>query len=604
MLIPKEIAAFMKCPNCGQWNRASLPRCQKCGQPLEDEQTRSPAWKVTLSDDVRGKEYIRVDEDGDASRAPDARDQLAREMAELKQRKQEGARHQRQLRQDSAERGSAPSGMTIRTHASADTFWNVEDDPRTTVRIKRDGKPVQENAEGTQTHRIVRTDWDDSRSYDPLWEETEVYGAWQLPQSTQLTGKLPSRARGLRRIARFLAIVLMAGVVGLCGFFGFEYFKARRAEVREQNRPSVTASIKDDLAAHTILIPGEDGTQIYIRELHASYIVTGGFATVEVADHTWYDDLVDFVGDTMTVTLTPFVKTASGRQQPMDPIEYDISIPLSPITLENPDGLRTEVATAMYTMKLTVRPGSTVTINGADVSDTVSSETGALSYNATVQPIGDNVFDIRVRSQYCRENQLTVTLYREPQEIPLDLSADTYTSTTAQTIEIRATTLPGATVEVLTPHADLNITNVDSTGEFSFNAIFDHYGDNTITITSAMEGKKTSTVNYVIYYVPEPNVYTPKAWPLDAAGYSELLSNITVRVAKSQVYLAEGTIQYLVSEKPQMAVINTSADGQSQPVLVENFTKTTWEVGKSYRIYGDAYGTYNGMPWLAARYTY
>ena len=159
-------------------------------------------------------------------------------------------------------------------------------------------------------------------------------------------------------------------------------------------------------------------------------------------------------------------------------------------------------------------------------------------------------------------------------------------------------------MEVLTPHADLNITNVDSTGEFSFNAVFDHYGDNTITITSSMEGKKTSTVNYVVYYVPEPNVYTPKAWPLDAAGYSELLSNITVRVAKSQVYLAEGTIQYFVSEKPQMAVINTSADGQGQPVLVENFTKTTWEVGKSYRIYGDAYGTYNGMPWLAARYTY
>ena len=77
-----------------------------------------------------------------------------------------------------------------------------------------------------------------------------------------------------------------------------------------------------------------------------------------------------------------------------------------------------------------------------------------------------------------------------------------------------------------------------------------------------------------------------------------------MRVAKSQVYLAEGTIQYFVSEKPQMAVINNSADGQGQPVLVENFTKTTWEVGKSYRIYGDAYGTYNGMPWLAARYTY
>ncbi|MGN0777627.1 MAG: hypothetical protein ACI4MJ_00620 [Aristaeellaceae bacterium] len=596
----------MKCPQCGQWNRASLPRCRQCGCSLEDGQSAVPSWKITLNDDTRGKEYIRVDEDGDAARAPDTRDQLAQEMDELKHRKQDGMRQQQQLRQESARRGSAPSGMTIRTHTSTDTFWNVEDNPRTTVRVKRGGKPVNtdDSSNGTPPRRIVQTEWNDSRSYDPLWEETEVYGAWQLPQSTSLHGRLPSRTRGLRRIVQVLAALLLLAVVGLCGFFGYEYFKARREEAKEQNRPAVTASIKDDLAAHTILIPGEDGTQIYIRELHASYIVTGGFATVEVADHTWYEDLVDFVGDTMTVTLTPFVKTSSGRQKPMEPIQYDIAIPLSPISLDSPDGLRTEVATAMYTISLTVRPGSTVTINGDDVSDTVSSETGSISYNATVQPIGDNVFDIRVRSQYCRENQLQLTLYREPQEIPLDLSADTYTSTTSQAIEIRATTLAGAKVEVLSPHADLNITSLDTTGEFSFMALFDHYGDNTITITSAVEGKKTSTVNYVVYYVPEPNVYTPKAWPMSAANYAELLSNISVRAARSQVYLVEGTVQYFVSEKPQMAVINTSEDGQSQPVLVENFTKTTWKVGQSYRIYGDAYSTYNGMPWLAARYTY
>lgn len=598
----------MKCPSCGQWNRASLPRCQKCGFDLTLTEQNAPEWKTTLHED-KAKEYIRVDEDGDISQAPDERDQLAREMSDLKQRKREGIQRQRRLRQESAERGSAPSSMTVRTHTTTDTFWNVEDDPRSTVRIKRDGKDVeQDNApENLRTRRIVNTDWQDTRSYDPLWEETEVYGTWQLPQNTQLTGKLPSRSRGLRRIVRFLTTVLMLCVVGLCIFFGVEYFKNRREESHELNRATVTASMKDDLAAHTILIPGEDGQQIYIRELHASYIVTGGFATVEVADHTWYDDLVDYVGETMTVTLTPFVKTASGRQQPMDPIEYDISIPLSPIILDSPDGLRTEVATAMYAIEMTVRPGSTVTINGEDVSDTVSSEDGSFSYNATVQPIGDNVFDIRVRSQYCRENKMELVLYREPQEIPLDLSADTYTSTNLQSIEIRATTLPGAMVEVLTPHSDLNITDVDTTGEFSFMALFDHYGNNTITITASdpeHPEKKTSVVNYVVYYVPEPNIYTPKAWPLNAAGYSELLSNITVRAERTQIYVASGTIQYMVSEKPQMAVMNTSEDGKSQPVLLENFTKTKWEVGKSYNIYADAYGTYNGMPWLAARYTY
>ena len=54
----------------------------------------------------------------------------------------------------------------------------------------------------------------------------------------------------------------------------------------------------------------------------------------------------------------------------------------------------------------------------------------------------------------------------------------------------------------------------------------------------------------------------------------------------------------------QMAVMYCSDDGQSRPVLLENQTKTTWKVGEYYRIYCDAFGTYNGMPWLIARYTY
>lgn len=590
----------MKCPQCGQWNRASLPHCMKCGAPLEMESAEHPSWKTTLRDDQKGKEYIRVDEDGQASSTPDSRDALAEEMTELKKRKAQGCRVQRQMRQESAKRGSAPSAMTIRTHANVDTFWNMDDDPRTTVRVKR--RAAQEE-ESPQTHQVNEA-WQEDRSYGAMWQEQEVYSSWQLPQSTQFTGKLPSRARGLRHIVRILVIILVLGLLGLTVFFGYSYFKSRADAAREQNKPSVTASIKDDLAAHTILIPGTDGQQIYIKELHTSYIVTGGFATVQVADHTWYDEITDYVGETMDVTLTPYVKTTGGQQKPMDLITYQISIPLSPITLNSPDGLRTEVSTAMYSLSFTVRPGSTVYVNDENVSDTVDSEDGDFTYNATVQPQGDNNFVVRVRSQYCRENTMTVTLYREPQEIPLDLSADTYSSTSSKAIEIRATTLPGAEVEVLTPHSDLNVTNLETTGAFSFYALFDHYGDNTVTITASYPGKKTSTVEYTVYYIPNADEYTPKAWPLDANNYSELLANNVVRTERSQVYLVEGTIAEIVSVKPQMAIVYTGEDEKSQPVLVENFSKTTWELGKAYRIYADASGTYSSMPRLSGRYTY
>lgn len=199
---------------------------------------------------------------------------------------------------------------------------------------------------------------------------------------------------------------------------------------------------------------------------------------------------------------------------------------------------------------------------------------------------------------------MDIVLYREPQEIPLDIAADTYTTTTLKQLKINCTTLPGAEVDILSDFSDLNITELDTSGNFSFYAIFDHIGDNYIRIQSSYPGKKTSLLEYKVYYCPSVDVYTKKAWGLDAAGYSELVSNLTVRASYSQVYVVVGTIDHFISEKPQIAVVYTSADGKSQPVVVENFTKTTWVEGEHYNLYADAYSSYSGMPWLRVRFTY
>ena len=64
----------------------------------------------------------------------------------------------------------------------------------------------------------------------------------------------------------------------------------------------------------------------------------------------------------MTVTLTPFVISDTGKQQALDPISYEIDIPLSPIELSTPDKPYQVVSTAMYNIVFYVREGSTVTI--------------------------------------------------------------------------------------------------------------------------------------------------------------------------------------------------------------------------------------------------
>ena len=151
----------------------------------------------------------------------------------------------------------------------------------------------------------------------------------------------------------------------------------------DERTAAVIPTIRDDMAAHTVTIPGEDGQRITIRELRTSAIVTGGFATFDILDHTWYDNYEDYLQDTMTVTLTPYVITDAGRQQPLEPIHYEIDIPLSPIELSTPDSPYQVVSTAMYNIVFYVREDSTVTINGEDYSDLVNTEGGR---SATMQP--------------------------------------------------------------------------------------------------------------------------------------------------------------------------------------------------------------------------
>ena len=596
----------MKCPECGQWNRASLPHCINCGAPLNIDEASRLQWKDTLKDGGPSTAYLRADEYGQVDTTPDARDILAGEMQDLKRRKREGTEKQKRLSRE-------------KQRDEADIVVTQESAPRTrkSGRITAQQTPIRiqpsslsdqaSRTESEMRHRVRFMDengvFAESRTYDPAPSAGYMQGTASHHLAGPLYKGVPSHSDRKHGFRVFLIVLLVIAVLGAGGALAYDYF-TKPKEPSVNRNAIISASLMDDLPAHTILIPGENGSIIYVRELHASYEVMDGFATIQVADHTWYDNLEGALDETMNVTLTPFLKTSSGKQTPLDLVTYEITIPLSKIILETPDSLRTTVSTTMSAIKIVVRPGSRVTVNGVDCSDTVSSETGEMSYNATVQPIGDNVFNFVVRSQYCRENSISVVLYREPQEIPLDLSVGTYGATDQKIMKVSATTLPGAYVEIASPYADLNITDLDSTGKFSFNAVFDKIGTNTIIIRSSFPGKKTSEVKHEVYYLPPASEYTKKAWPLTADGYSELLSNAQVRIANSQVYVVKGVVQYSVSEKPERVVINTSEDGKSQPVLVENYTKTPLKVGTYYRIYADAFSTYSSMPWLNARYVY
>ncbi|HNW85888.1 MAG TPA: hypothetical protein PKJ47_02985 [Candidatus Limiplasma sp.] len=635
----------MKCRKCGRWNPSAMPHCQYCGTPLEPNDgffsASSPDWQSQLKDDP--KTYVWVDDSGIAENTRDYRDALASEMVDLGKRKQVGERRQQQLRAETAERGYAPSGRSVRTTSNRGTFFSsMADNPEATLRpvdpemvensdqVSPNAHPVytsayrgnrqhvqrtrERSAQGPYayggTQRILALDdqneehpvydgYHDTSEYIPEYQRTDEYENGLSMRSTKAWS--PRRV-GVRSV--MLALLIICSVlVSTWLVVAVLIPMVNSSHNANQAKVTITPTIRNDLAAHTITIPGVDGQRISIRELRTSAIVTGGVATFDVLDHIWYDDYENFLQDSMTVTLTPYLITETGKQQPLDTITYDIDIPLSPIELVTPDNPYKVVSTAMYTIVFYVSEGSTITVNGENYSDLVNTEGGKVSYNATVQPIGENVFNIKVRSQYCRENSLTVTLYREKQDIPLDLSSDIYSRSSDNVMTVRATTIPGAVVNVLSPHSDLDITNTDTDGSFTFKALFDKIGDNTIIITADYPGKKQTRVEYTVYYVPSIDVYSRKAWDI-VTQYNDLMDNIDLRKNNSQIYVCVGKILSIETTKPQRAFMECTTDNGTVTVYIENSTQTQWNEGQSYRLYADAYGMYSSKPWLIARYTY
>lgn len=631
----------MKCPNCGKWNQASLPHCIYCGQELPNDAYGPqgvPAWQLELEDRDRKNSYVRIDESGQEETTSDPRDTLASEMADLKSRKITGEQKQRMLREEAARRGMAPSGRSVRTTSNRGTFFSAYDDPDTTLRPVAP-ELVEESEVAPDARRVVpvkyRTTYSASQPEDEVYgygntrrivniqhpdESETVYDGYhdtsaylpsfanqdEFENSMRLKNAAHSRKPRRHSGRRILRFVVLLGMLGVAGWLAVAFVVPMLTADRDVDERTavVIPTIRDDMAAHTVTIPGEDGQRITIRELRTSAIVTGGIATFDILDHVWYDNYEDYLQDTMTVTLTPYVITDSGKQQALEPIHYEIDIPLSPIELSTPDSPYQVVSTALYNIVFYVREGSTVTINGEDYSDLVNTEGGKVSYNATVQPIGENNFEICVRSQYCRENSLTVTLYREKQEIPLDLASDIGSTNDDGFMTVRGTTLPGAVVKVLSPYTDLDITNTAVDGSFSFVAKFDKIGENTIVITADYPGKSTTRVEHIVTYVPNVDIYSRKAWSMKDM-YTNYMDNLSTRVANQQIYICQKAIVTSIeTTKPQRAFVNVGTEESPMLVYVENGSRTTWEVGKCYDLYGDAYGMYDSKPWLIVRYTY
>ena len=600
----------MKCPQCGHWNRASFPRCFRCGAPLPEEgEQEAPKWRDEVDQTARPRAVITGDEDGTLSGRSDIGDQLAQEMLNLKERKERGEERQRDLREADGKPGvSVATGRQMQATSRRRVLFT--DTNAGYMSNAREDEPLRPDAIPVVSPRKV--DYDDFENtlppaYRPL-SDTKAHPARDYDAGRMTERRMrATHSFGLHRFTRvFILLFILVAVFAGGYYFIYRPLQSGGAAAPLQERTLISASIYDDMPAHIIRIPEKENAQIYVKELHKSYTVIGGYATIEVPDYTWYQQEEDIDTETYEVTMTPYIQTSSGDQKPMEQIHFSVDIPLSPLTLVSPDVTYVTVNDrAKYQIQFQVEKGSTVTINNEDYSDLVSTQDGLISYNATVQPIGDNVVTIVTKAKYYRRNTVYLTLYRQPQSIQLELDPTLGTSwASSKPMTVTGTTLNKATITVLSPYENLDTSKLATNGTFSFDATFPLIGTNTIVIKASYPGKEDTFVRYEIYHVPPASEYTRKAWPMDSYNYGEFLDNLELRVQRTQVYVCKGTITEIIASTPQLALMETGTAESSRAVLLENRSTDTWKVGDSLSVYGDAFGSYNGMPRLVGRYTY
>jgi len=102
--------------------------------------------------------------------------------------------------------------------------------------------------------------------------------------------------------------------------------------------------------------------------------------------------------------------------------------------------------------------------------------------------------------------------------------------------------------------------------------------------------------------MPIADIYTRKAWSMKDQ-YTDYLNNSELRITKTQIYQVDATCLSILSTNPQLAEFELT-DGSGRTLLMTNYSYDTWQPGSVYRLFGDAYGVYNGTPWLNDRYSY
>ena len=392
----------------------------------------------------------------------------------------------------------------------------------------------------------------------------------------------------MRILVHALVWILSLSVLGF-GLYKLHYWRLSNATHQLYENGTVqlpeleAVELADGRNGHAITFFGNDGDIIYIEELEKRFMVVGGRAVVEVADAEWFGPAGNNLS-TAEIMLTPIQISEKGEKRLLPIVSFTVEMPKSPLQVLSPAEDYVVTLSSSYELKLKVVYGSTVLVGGEDVTSMVDRQ-GNLSVNIAVYPHGDNPVSILVQTPNHIEVRKDIVFYRQPMEIDLDLASSTEFTSIMNSMTVRGSVDPTATLTVESPYAEDSLI-VNESGDFSFRASFDHLGYNTVTIRASKPGFNDSVISFQVYYVPTLNEYSRSAWKMD---YQQVL--YCWDIWDGRVFMCRGDIVAVQSDEPNIVVIDVSDNGSGQYLVIENMSDIhIAEPGGRYTIFADISG--------------
>ena len=185
-------------------------------------------------------------------------------------------------------------------------------------------------------------------------------------------------------------------------------------------------------------------------------------------------------------------------------------------------------------------PGSTVLVNGEDVTDVVD-RSGLLSANVNVYPIGDNIISILVRTPNHLETRRDVTIYRAQLEIEVELDTSVRNETDSRQMLISGSCEPGAYIEVDTPYVEESLYINMETGDFEFLTDLEYIGENTVRFRATMDGRADAEIHFDVNYTPTLANYSAAACRSRRTTTNSCASMPSGRIACSSAWARSST---------------------------------------------------------------